>query len=172
VCGDLTSAFDFTTPNHSPFPELPSVANSSAVIAEIFKRPHPEPPNAPEQLFQEPGVRRSRPLPYELHVHAAFNQKSRSLTLSFHNTGQAGAVFHVYDKLNLERIPRRYTVESGKDLMDEWLLVGDDARYDLWVYGPNGFVREFRGHLDRRTELTLPDIRVEYDIPNGAIQLV
>ena len=172
VSGDLTSAFDFATPNHNPFPELPSVANSSAVIAEISGRPKPVPPAAPEQLFQEPGIRRSRALPYELHVHAILNAKSRSLALNLRNSGKAGAVLHVYDKLHLERIPRRCTIESGKDLTDEWLLEGEEARYDLWVYGPNGFVREFRGKFTPGAQPRLPEVRLEYDIPNTSIQLV
>ena len=172
VCGDLTSAFDFATPNRNPFPELPFVANSSAAIAEISKRPKPVPPATPERLFQEPGIRNSRALPYELHVHATLSPKSRSIALNFHNPGRAGAVLHVYDKSHLERIPRRYTVESSKELTDEWLLEAEEARYDLWVYGPNGFIREFRGNLSAGSQPNLPEIRLEYDIPNTSIRLV
>jgi phospholipase C len=148
------------------------VANSSAIIAEVSKRPKPAPPSTPEQLFQEPGVRRSRALPYELHVQATFNTKNQLLALKFRNTGKAGAVLHVYDKLRLEQIPRRYTVESGKDIADEWHLGGDDAHYDLWVYGPNGFIREFRGSLTQDSKPNLPEFRLEYEPLNGAIHLV
>ncbi len=41
---------------------------------------------AAEELFQEPGVRRSRALPYELHVHAKERDKAGKLELSFANT--------------------------------------------------------------------------------------
>jgi len=171
VCGDLTSAFDFDTPNHDPFPELPPVANSGAVIAKISKRPAPTPPADAENLFQEPGMRRSRALPYELHVHAIDSIKTNTLILSFRNNGQVGAVFHVYDKLHLDRIPRRYTVEIGKALEDEWALKDDEGRYDLWVHGPNGFVREFRGTMNQKTSHALPEIRLEYDIPAAVVRL-
>jgi phospholipase C len=79
-------------------------------------------------------------------------------------------VLHVYDKLHLDRIPRRYTVESGKTLTDTWLLHPDAGRYDLWVYGPNGFVREFRGNVNRAG--THIDTALEYDIPNTTLRLI
>jgi phospholipase C len=51
-------------------------------------------------------------------------------------------VFHVYDRLHLDRAPRRYTVEAGKQLADTWTAAGG---YDLWILGPNGFHRAVRG---------------------------
>ena len=93
------------------------------------------------------------------------------LTLDFRNTGRAGAVFHVYDRLHLDRIPRRYTVEAGKTLADEWLLGTDEGRYDLWVYGPNGFVREFRG-VRRSYARAIPEVVLEYDVANSSIRVV
>jgi len=171
VCGDLTSAFDFVTPNNEPFPQMPPVGDSAAVIAVATRLPKPTPPPKPEKFFQERGMRRSRALPYELHVHASSEPRSEKLILTFRNTGQAGTVFHVYDRLHLERIPRRYTVEAGKSLVDEWGLGADGGRYDLWVYGPNGFVREFCGTL-ARDHASLPDIELEYDVSNIATHFV
>jgi phospholipase C len=171
VCGDLTSAFDFSTPNQAAFPDLPFVGNSADVIAAITLRPEPSVAQSPEELFQEPGIRRSRALPYELHVHVRTTAKAQVLGLEFRNTGQAGAVFHVYDRLHLDRIPRRYTVEAGKRLLDEWDLYVDEGRYDLWVYGPNGFVREFRGML-RRGARSTPSVELRYDVAGIAIELI
>ncbi len=139
VCGDLLSAFDFVSPN-SAAPPLPDAAGSASLVAQAQKRPKPEPPATPQKLFQERGTRLSRPVPYVLHVDAA--RQNASLGLTFRNEGSAGAVFHVYDRAHLERIPRRYTVEAGGSLTDRWQ---GDGRYDLWVLGPNGFVREFVG---------------------------
>lgn len=171
VSGDLTSVFDFANPNEAAFPELPAVNNSDAIIAAIVQRPKPAPPAAPEKLFQEPGMRRSRALPYELHAHARTHSKTNTLVLTFHNTGQAGAVFHAYDRLHLDRIPRRYTVEAGKTLTDEWPLHADNGRYDLWVYGPNGFVREFMGTLDSQAQHS-PEVILEYDIASCSIKML
>ena len=171
VCGDLTSAFDFSSPNEARFPSLPYVDHSDARIATINQLPKPTPPTAPERLFQEPGMRPSRPLPYVLHVEARTQLHDNKLTLSFHNTGLMGAVFHVYDKLHLDRIPRRYTVEMSKALADDWLLVADEGHYNLWVYGPNGFVREFRGVLSESASVT-PEIALEYDVENRSVLLL
>ena len=140
VCGDLTSAFDFETPNDPKLPKLPDASGSAALVALQSGRPEPVPPTLPKTPSQESGVRYSRALPYELHVDD--ERGADELRLTFHNTGRAGAVFHVYDKLHLDRIPRRYTVEAVRELQDVWAI--DAGRYDLWILGPNGFLREFR----------------------------
>lgn len=146
VCGDLTSCFDFSADGDARFPELPDVSGSAAILAEHLKRPKLLPPRAPQELFQEAGVRRSRALPYVLHVDTRIDDAARTLALDFINQGSAGAVFHVYDKRHLDRIPRRYTVEAGKVIDDVW-AVESDGSFDLWVLGPNGFLRAFRGTL-------------------------
>jgi phospholipase C len=116
----------------------------------------------------------SRALPYELHVSARSNAAAGTLQLLFANTGKAGAVFHVYDRLHLDRLPRRYTVEAGKSLDDSWNVGADrEGEYDLWVLGPNGFHRHFRGKLDaqRVANAAVPEVRVCYDIANGNVYL-
>lgn len=149
VCGDLLSAFDFAAPN-VPAPPLPDANNSAARVAAAKDKPRPEPPAEPEKLFQEPGSRLSRAVPYVLHAEA--RQENGTLALSFRNEGAAGAVFHVYDRNHLERIPRRYTVEAGRSLTDRWTI---DGPCDLWVLGPNGFVRGFAGDADMSVDLAL-----------------
>ena len=83
-----------------------------------------------------------------------------------------GAVFHVYDKLHLDRIPRRYTVEAGHMLDDEW-ATGDDGLYDLWVAGPNGFHRHFKGDLSkvRAHHAPNPEIFAGYNVFEGGLHL-
>jgi len=142
VCGDLLSAFDFASSN-APAPSLPDAKDSAARVADAKGRPKPVPPDEPQKLFQEQGSRLSRAVPYVLHAEAEL--ENGSLALSFRNAAAAGTVFHVYDRTHLEQIPRRYTVEAGRSLTDRWPVAG---AYDLWVIGPNGFVREFIGHAD------------------------
>lgn len=150
VCSDLTSCFDFKTPNEPVFPDLPSAEGSQkAVLAQIHRK-RIEPPAEPQSLSQEPGSRPSRALPYALDVMASANPDA--ISLKFANTGKAGAVFHVYDKRHLDRIPRRYTVEAGKAISDVWDLEADEGQYDLWVLGPNGFLRTFRGDASKEIE--------------------
>lgn len=142
VCGDLTSCFDFAANADAQFPELPDVSGSAATIAVHQARSRLLPPRQAQDLYQEPGVRRSRALPYRLAVDA-LGVEGGEVRLRFVNEGQAGAVFHVYDRKHLERIPRRYTVEAGKRIDDGWTLSADGG-FDLWVLGPNGFLRHFR----------------------------
>jgi len=141
VCGDLTTAFDFKTPNDTPFAAgLPKTAETAARAAALRGHTRPPTPAAPTAPEQAEGVRPSRALPYELDVVAKAG--AEAVSLSFRNTGSAGAVFHVYDRMNLEGVPRRYTVEAGKVLEGAWASA---PGYDLWVLGPNGFHRHFTG---------------------------
>jgi phospholipase C len=75
------------------------------------------------------------------------------IRLRFVSSGDAGVVFHVYDRNALEQPPRRYTVGAGRSLEGRWSF---DPRggYDLWVLGPNGFHRQFTGNRsDARTRV-------------------
>jgi phospholipase C len=161
ISGDMLSAFDFVSPN-APAPALPEAKDSAAEVAKAKTRPLPVPPVKPGKLFQEPGSRLSRAVPYVLH--AGVTWQDALLNLSFRNEGAAGAVFHVYDRSRLERIPRRYTVEAGRSLTDRLPMA--DA-YDLWVLGPNGFVREFAGNQNT-PEI---DVALAYHAPERAVEL-
>ncbi len=109
--------------------------------------------------LQQTGIRLSRALPYILHCSAKVELARQQVQLIFSNTGEQAAVFHVYDKLDLEAIPRRYMVEAGKQLDDIWSV--HDGRYDLWVLGPNGFHRSFQGNLHSKLySESLPEIRI------------
>jgi phospholipase C len=173
VSGDLTSAFNFASPNDESFPELPNVSGYALIESQQAALPSPVPPSSPQSLFQEPGTRYSRALPYELHT-SARTARPGTVMLLFSNTGSQGAVFHVYDRLHLERIPRRYTVEAGKNLHDVWNVAADGGKYDLWVYGPNGFVRAFQGNLTVPDSLEVqfrPEIQVCYSPCDSRIYL-
>jgi phospholipase C len=151
VCGDLLSTFDFVSPNDPVVPPFPDTHGSFALAEQAMKRPKPLAPSNPERLFQEPGSRLSRALPYVLHIDGTV--VDGGIALNFRNEGSAGAVFHVYDKRYLGRIPRRYTVEAGHELKDHW-GAGPDGHYDLWVVGPGGFMRSFTG------DVSLADLNV------------
>jgi phospholipase C len=172
ICGDLTSAFDFVSPNDPVFPILPDMSNYAQIEAQSKTLPLGEAPVSPQPLYQERGFRYSRALPYELSVSAQVGTNGK-IGLSFRNTGKQGAVFHVYDKLHLDQIPRRYTVEAGKELRDDFwnVITGDNGRYDLLVYGPSGFVRSFRGTAVPANAPVKAEIEVSYDPANASLDL-
>ena len=168
VSGDLTSAFNFTSPNDPAVPRFPNMCEYAAIEATSKHLPNVSAPSVSEPLYQEPGTRLSRALPYELHVDARTDGKAKTLTLLFGNTGSVGVVFHVYDKKHLDRIPRRYTVEAGNKLHDEWNLRDSADAYDLMVFGPNGFFRHFKGTAGTTNE---PEIRLIYDTARSEIRI-
>lgn len=161
ISGDLTSAFDFESPNDSALPVLPDMSDYATTNAAQAKLPLPTAPAQSQPLFQERGFRPSRALPYALHSTALI--KNANVFLRFENTGTQGAVFHVYDQLHLDLIPRRYTVEAGKSLTDVWSSSADGGAYNLWVYSTNGFVRSFVGNASVWTASSFkPEVLVAY----------
>jgi phospholipase C len=145
VCGDLTSAFDFTTADPVPFAAMPDPRADAVRAAAIPKQIRPQAPAGSLHPWQEPGIRRARPLPYALSVGETIADDA--IQLRFVADGAQAAVFHVYDRTDLSQAPRRFTVEPGRALDGRWAF-DDEGRYDLWVLGPNGFHRHFRGHRD------------------------
>ncbi|BEP33854.1 phospholipase C, phosphocholine-specific [Variovorax sp. V59] len=178
VCSDLTSAFNFGRPNDEPLPTLAgrkTKAEADALTAAQEALPKIVPAADADLPVQATGVRPSRALPYELHTSARSDALNGRVQLLFANSGRAAAVFHVYDKLHLsDRLPRRYVVEPGKQLDGYWSAMADDAGlYDLWVLGPNGFHRQFKGDLNRLRagSAPAPEIRVGYDARRGDLYL-
>jgi phospholipase C len=176
VCGDLSSAFNFRDPEDSEFfsklPKTLALAQRARALPNTTTPPVPSSLAAPQQLG---GARPARALPYELHTTARIMANparvgSTRVELEFANTGTAAAVFHVYDRLNLAALPRRFTVEPGKQLDDSWQPATTGA-YDLWVLGPNGFHRHFTGNARRVAAAAQPnpEVRVTPDSTNGEL---
>jgi phospholipase C len=176
VCGDLTSSFNFVTPNNEPLPTLAgrkTKEEADALRAAQQALPQVVPPAGRGMPQQTTGFRPSRALPYELHVEAAIDDVKGTVALAFINTGRATSVFHVYDQLHLDRLPQRYSVEPGKSLDDVWNVNADAGKYDLWVLGPNGFHRHLQGDLTARRakHAPAPEVKVSYDPMQGGLRL-
>jgi phospholipase C len=168
VCGDLTSTLDFTRPVRSALQPLPPTAERARRAAALAQRKLATAPASLQAPVQEPGTRPSRALPYVLQVNARCQPDA--LALAFSNTGAAAAVFHVYDRLQLSQLPRRYTVGAGRQLEGVWPSLGPDRAYDLWVLGPNGFHRHFMGELTRPSAAApRPEVELAYEPAKGAI---
>jgi phospholipase C len=160
VCGDLTSVFDFKTPNGKAAP-LPDASALPARAEKAKALPFPKAPATAESLpRQEPGQRPARPLPYAFDVTSETRADGLALTLA--NTGRAGAAFEL--RLAHGGEPRFYTVESGKPLSD---TIAADGRYDLTLRGPNGFLRGFRG--EARAEG--PEASASFDARTGRLTI-
>jgi phospholipase C len=144
VAGDLTSAFDFRSPNAACV-SLPS----TTAYAPPDRLAHPDYvpalPAVQAVPRQEPGLRPARPVPYDLDVRGKIDLGEGRLALRFANTGKAAAVFQVRAASGALG-PWTYTVGAGDALSDAWGAAELGAGgYDLSVYGPNGFLRRFKG---------------------------
>jgi phospholipase C len=167
VSGDLTSIFDFETPNDHKV-TLPSTVGY--VPPDALR--HDDFPVSPSNVVlglptQEPGVRPARALPYELDVYGT-EDFPYNFRLQFANTGRAAAVFQVRSG-DAADLPRSYTVGPGARLADTWKV---NATYDLSVNGPNGFLRSFKGSVAAGTARSSLDVRASYDTEDeGGIAL-
>ena len=141
VCGDLTSAFDFSREGGEP----KSLPGTTAYLPPDRSRHADYVPTLPtggQQLpVQEPGLRPARPLPYDLDVDASVGKGA--VKLEFANRGGVGAAFHVVSTVDTAG-PWDYTVSAGRRLGGSWTVAAGQS-YSYQVHGPNGFLRDFRG---------------------------
>lgn len=142
VCGDLTTCFDFASPNSEAFFKgLPKTAELADRARKLDGQPTPKPPAQITPPVQEKGQRPRRPLPYAFEANATTKPGFVLLDLT-NSSGANAVVFHIYDQLAPASPPRRYTVKAGGQLT-ALIPAGED--YDLWLYAPNGFHRRFAG---------------------------
>lgn len=161
VCGDLTSAFNFKSPNDFRKHEhrgvsLPSTARYAPPDRVTHPDYVPEVPAIPHMPRQEPGVRPARPVPYELNAIAKASPAGASVKIDFVNTGKAAAVFQVRSASAPADGPWSFTVGAGAS--GSQTFAANAAKvYDLSVYGPNGFMRRFKGSFggSRNANLTV-----------------
>ncbi|WP_369179912.1 phosphocholine-specific phospholipase C [Streptomyces mutabilis] len=143
VCGDLTSAFDFSRKDSRPA-RLPDTDSYEPPDRERHPDYRPTPPADPDMPRQERGLRPARPLRYVPHVDGAVDAAAGKFTLTFASGPRAGAAFLVTSG-NRTDGPWTYTTEAGKTIADTWNSAYSGGSYDLTVHGPNGFLRAFRG---------------------------
>jgi len=148
VCGDLSSAFDFATPQASvQTVRLPDTLPGAQAAGRFAETPVPPMPPTMHAPVQPPGPRPARPLPYALQ--ARCEARPSRVRIEWHNTGTTAAVVHVYNRLQLQAPPRRYTLAAGQRWRDDW-AAEDSGHFDVWLLGPNGWHRHFVGQAAAR----------------------
>ncbi|MCQ4040842.1 phosphocholine-specific phospholipase C [Streptantibioticus rubrisoli] len=167
ITGDLTTAFDFSKTNT----KVPTLPDTSGYLPPDHNR-HPDYvpklPANPELPKQEKGLRPARPLPYDLSADSRVDAHDGQLTLDFTSHGRAGATFYVTSATQPDG-PWTYTVEAGRQLSGNWHLgSAKQSGYDFTVHGPNGFLRQFKGH----TGATRPEVSARHEGGSGQVRLV
>ena len=166
ICGDLTSAFDFTSADAN-FPALPSV--SSVVCSDGVS---PRVPTTQVIPTQEPGTRLARALPYQPNAFFVSTCGTNRFSILLTNGGTAGTHFTIYANTNRTDGPWPYDVTVGSATKVSFLPNtngGVAQAYDLTCYGPDGFLRRFAG--DRRADCPALEVNSTLDPTLGAIVL-
>ncbi|NLU70537.1 phospholipase C, phosphocholine-specific [Streptomyces sp. HNM0574] len=141
ICGDLTSAFDFSLKDTEPA-SLPATDAYEPPDHERHDDYVPEPPAEPALPRQERGSRPTRPLPYAPVTDGELQAGEGRFALTFSGGPEAGAHFLVTAADRTDG-PWTYTTHAGAELSDSW--DASDGAYALTVHGPNGFLRTFEG---------------------------
>ena len=160
VTGDLTSAFDFASPNRAWNATLPATTSTEEQVRRACKLGKPVVPTGQAMPIQEPGQRPARALPYVLRANAT--RTPHALDLDFENEGTTGATFMLYVG-DHESGPRHYTIARQAHHREPVPL--DGQAYDATLFGPNGFLRQFAGTVEPL------QVREQYDPKGGRLVL-
>jgi phospholipase C len=172
VCGDLTSAFDFSV-NVDKVPTLPDTSAWKPFDDKRHPSYHPAPPTQGSMPKQEPGTRPARALGY--HITVTEKATDGAVTVDLDNRGGLGV--HLQARMvEPAAQPHSYTVGAGASLRASWPVAGE---YDVHLHGPNGFFRRFAGHVtgDRvRVDVSRVGstrrLRIDVDGPRDAVVTV
>jgi phospholipase C len=139
VCGDLTSAFDFSRP--TAFTPIPVNTSSYEPPANDTRHADyvPRVPAHQHLPHQEPGVRPSRALGYRLDVEVTVSEHHLDFTIA--NGGRLGAQLQARSN-DVAGAPFTYTVGAGHTLKPR---IGAHGRFDVSFHGPDGYFRRFAG---------------------------
>ena len=172
VCGDLTAAFNlykgekippmpflkkdpfFETMHKALYKQLPN--GFKQLSKEDIEQLNRNPSSSPFMPQQEPGIRPSCALPYQLYAEGALSKDKKRFAIKMEAGNKifgklsAGSPFNVYapGKYRSSDVHfRSYAVAAGDSLMDSWPLDAfENELYHLRAYGPNGFLREYKGN--------------------------
>jgi len=142
VCGDLTSAFNFSSFDTN-YPSLPTpiAVNCSSGTAPGVPTPQRVP-------TQEPGTLLARPLPYQLNANSFADCVAGRLYITMTNSGAAAGHLANYSNAYRTDGPWNYDALPSGSVTDYFSVIAyGGGRYDLTCYGPNGFQRRFAGNI-------------------------
>jgi phospholipase C len=165
VCGDLTDAFDFTSPVFG-LPKLPA----TTVIGDPPAGSYSPPVTTNAMPKQEAGTKPARPLPYQPNANldgfTVAGNGAVEARLSFSNNAphvRRASHFAVYNNAAPDqsladypaRFPGQFTVDPSQHVWNKTVPASVEigagsgaGTYDLTVTGPNRFLRHFTGDVN------------------------
>jgi phospholipase C len=208
ISGDLTSCFR----RHEAHEPKLEYLNRDKFVVSIQKARYKEIPSNYKRLtaaeireinenlrqaeatsHQEPGIRPSCALPYELHAEGGLSADGAKFELQLtagdevHGSRAAGAPFNVYlrnvsggnvsggnvsEGKAKEMTAATYAVKAGDTLREEFPLAAfEDGTYEIDVHGPNGFFRSFRGRAEDAAVQTSAAYERKGPTPSGNVEV-
>lgn len=147
VCGDLMSAFDFTTANTS-FPALPDTAALVAACDAETSLPDAAPPSTPVAPVQESGTRPARTVGYFFDTTSRTDTSTGRIWFTTVSRGTLGAAFAAYTVNHRAYDNWRYTLPAGGTISDYFSAqTYGGGLYDFDLHGPDGYLRGFKGDV-------------------------
>jgi phospholipase C len=158
ICGDLTSAIDFTSFDNS-LPELPDPAGLPAVVAQDATLPAPPQPAAGQQTVPVQAVQgplQIRPAPDQQHATVLVDRFAGTVTASMSNLSSRAASMQVFTASVLAT-PFSYNANTAVTAVPNTVskatgpkthavdTSATGGQYDFSIYGPDHFVRRFAG---------------------------
>ena len=147
VCGDLTSAFDFSNPDTN-YTVLPPVAPVNCGGGTTPSVPTP-------QVFpvQEAGTNLARPRPYRPNAISFADCTNNRVGITMTNAGTASAHFSVYANAYRGDGPWQYDVTPSNSVTAYFSVGGTGGRYDFTCYGSHRFHQRFAGNISANCTL-------------------
>jgi phospholipase C len=142
VSGDLTSAFDFTSPDTSyPLLPAPTLVNCASNVTS-------EPPSPQTFPVQEAGTNFSRACPYHCNAFSFTDCANHRLGITMTNAGTASAHFATYANAFRTDGPWQYDVPASGSVTGWFSIAASGGCYDFTCYGPHRFHQRFAGSIN------------------------
>jgi phospholipase C len=142
VCGDLTSAFDFTHVNTN-YPSALTVASENDCSSGSTATP----PGTQTVPVQEAGTLLERPLPYQPNATPVLNSGANSFAIILTNSGSTAMHFTIYANAYSTIAPKPYDISPSNSATASFSIGSSGGKYDFSCYSANGFLRRFAGNL-------------------------
>ncbi|MBX9266490.1 phosphocholine-specific phospholipase C [Chromobacterium violaceum] len=147
ICGDLSSALDFSSRNAS----VPAFPDTAALLTQAQQSkgwPAPTAPLPGQMPVPEGGRRPARALPYQCNASGSTDLAGGIFWVHMQNSGSQAVHYAIYANQYRSDGPWQYDVAGGGEIKDYFHAQSyGGGLYDLTVYGPNGFLRRFAGNL-------------------------
>jgi phospholipase C len=147
ICGDLTSCFDFAAPRFI----VPMLPDTTALRLQAdqteSKLPQPAPPPVGQQIVpvQDGGSALARALPYQ--AQADLMVSGGQLVAHLSNHGTATLQLSLYAHHSVSATAQRFDLTAGGSATASVTPEAFTGVYDVWIHGPNGFVRHATGSV-------------------------